>query len=255
MPESFIEMDLEDFKSKVEEYLAPIIECEQWDELPTPIDKFDREVSLSFWYAVKERTDTMRWGMDTPIVQLVGYNKLSTGLCFLGMITYDDEQEQCFVALYPTSSGFAIYVPTDGNMWDTEHCRAYCCDSGIENLIERYPGLGFERFLEEYYISDDGLMSYISPVTVVVDMATNIRSATEEELAHKTYIVTANVVKDISTVKIRAANSQDAALAAKKKISASYITPPKFHSFCVNELGSWIKENFSNEEIEEDNGI
>ncbi len=74
--------------------------------------------------------------------KVVGYHTLDNGFTFLGVIAGGDWEWPVFFCIYWDGSKLRGYIPTEGNLWNTDTNRAYGNDeeSDEENIQKRFPG-------------------------------------------------------------------------------------------------------------------
>ena len=185
MPKPYIKMSMDDFKQLIEEKIfkdhtnyingkISYVDLDPWKNENIPqefYDKDDREVT--FGWGNVDCLDKDR--KESRMGNLVGFNETTTGLTFLGIQAGSDEEWPLFAIIYPTLDGkLAGYVPTEGNVWDTDECEAYR-EGNIFNLRKRFPGFGFEDIDPEEDV--DNLDLFYIPASVAIDIGRTLQPA------------------------------------------------------------------------------
>lgn len=89
------------------------------------IDEFLQSRSKDVKVNFSTENTTFTFNQGPTISKLLGYNTLSNGLTFYGMRAGGDWEVPVFFIIYFDGARLRVYIPTDGNPWNTATKRAY----------------------------------------------------------------------------------------------------------------------------------
>ena len=154
MARHFKPISLQELKIKIEEAQKDreedsYFDCYMWGTLTSQIEKDLKKVEFDFENVIDEKEH--KWlgdkYADDPIDciknQFLGYNTLSNGLSFLGMLAGGDWEQPVHFIIYWDGKKLRAYIPKKGNYWNTDTKQAYGNNeqADSDNIRKNFPHL------------------------------------------------------------------------------------------------------------------
>jgi hypothetical protein len=109
MARYFVPISIEKLREKIESEITNLCDLSQ----------FKKDLKVKF--DCENITTTGEFGPK----KLGGYHTLENGLTFLGVCAGGDWEIPCFFIIYFEGKKLRAYIPTDGNLWNTDTKMAY----------------------------------------------------------------------------------------------------------------------------------
>lgn len=230
MSRYFAPITPEALKQKMFEALKKnwVFEANTWDDLW--IDKggfttFDIDALRTFCQLTPQISKDLKIHFDTENVfgmeqdRLLGFRTLENGLTFCGFEAGGDWEFPVFFIIYWDGKQLRGYVPSDGNMWNTDSKQAYGNNEvkDQKNLIKRFPELKtydfayygtssiIDNLSTDYELIQKDIETRILPLETKPIKSHKIRKAkkqpnTELEKSQEQYRITLNALKRIKSL-------------------------------------------------------
>lgn len=225
MPKPYKKMPFDEFEKFAEEKIKPWLkdyyDAPEGEDPPQFFDKYNNEISFGYTENVN---CTESIGKCYGMGELLGCQEITPiQFPFLGVFAGSDDNIPLFFILYPTEDGFAGYVPTDGNVWNTDEMCSYGPDDedDYDNIIKRYPGIGFEDMDRDVDQSWTCLDTLFIPQSTFLEIAREFKGNSTTDKKIKDYSVHLYPTREIVFNFIQAENPEQAARQAFKMDEAA----------------------------------